>query len=138
MAYIVRADIETQFLPDEIDKWADPHNNDDQTAIDAQVAASIVHAEARVNDELRGGPYAVPLTATTIPQAIIEATAIIAGIWLYEKRGVVEVDSAGDPVDRFMFRRTRVQDMLRRIKGGFLRLELDVEVKDYPEVISET
>ncbi len=65
------------------------------TKISARVARSIVDAMADVDRKMLGGPYTIPLatSAGAIPERIKQICAAIAGVWLYENRGVNDYDA---------------------------------------------
>lgn len=65
------------------------------TKISARVARSIVEAMSDVDSKMLGGPYTVPIAtaAGAIPERIKQITAALAGVWLYENRGVNDYDA---------------------------------------------
>ena len=96
--YISQSDIEAVFGADNVAGWSNL-DNAQAAADEARVAAAIAHAEAVVDDRFRGGPYAVPLRgAGGTPRAVIDWAARLAGIRLWEARGLAAAGEAGDPM----------------------------------------
>lgn len=89
-AYIAQSDLEALFGTKNIAAWSvlDP-DADPGTANAARIASAIAFAEGYVEDRFRGGPYAVPFVATgAFPVAFTDILAKIAGVWLYNSRGL--------------------------------------------------
>ncbi len=63
--------------------------------ITARITRSITEAMADVDSHMKGGPYTVPLAKSdsSIPTVITRITTKIAGVWLYENRGVNDYDA---------------------------------------------
>ena len=86
-AYITKAKIEAVYGVSNIAKWSNL-DNDDAQANDDRIDDAITYAEAYIDDKLRGGRYVVPITGT-IPTAIIDMAAKMAGVWLYNTRRII-------------------------------------------------
>ncbi len=119
--YCSRSDIDNIFGSGNIDKWADLNNDQVQADIDTRVDAAIVMGTARVDAELRGGPISIPFTSP-IPPTIINAAAQLAGVWLYESRGVSDSDSK-DGTHELSWHKKDALDLFRRIHAGQVVLD---------------
>jgi phage gp36-like protein len=122
-SYCVRADIEAVFGSTNVERWADLNNDGNATEITARIVRAIQIAEAEVNDRLRGGPYSLPFS--TVPVAIENLTASLAGVWLYESRGVEDTDPHGNAVHRLTWHKKNAQRMITEIHAGLRRFDDD-------------
>jgi len=123
--YCVRADIESIFGHHNVQKWADVENHCDGAHIGGRIAKAIGVATAEIDDQLRGGPYTVPIVGVTIPTTVVQLTASLAGVWLYESRGVEDFDeTTGAAVHRLAWHRDHVSKVLAEITRGHRRLNL--------------
>ncbi len=93
-SYIGQTDIEDVFGQDNVAKWSQL-DNDVNTADTSRITKSITYAEETVNDRFRNSRYAVPFTGT-ISEKIKEWCAKLAGIWLYENRGIRDTNTEGN------------------------------------------
>lgn len=121
--YCQRSDVEAVFGPSNVLKWADIENDGDVDAIAARVASAIAWATEEINDKLRGGPYTIPLTglsvAPALPTTVVDLTANLAGVWLYESRGVQDFsEETGTPYHRLQWNRKRAYDAMKEIRAG--------------------
>ncbi len=90
---ILRSDIENVFGKTNVVAWADLDNQRDSSHVADRVAAAIVYAETRFTE----------LTSlTTEPGTSKDVKARIAGIWLYESRGIVEEKSPVEHHKKFV------------------------------------
>ncbi len=93
-AYITKSNVEGVFGRANIVKWSNLGNTQ-APANEDRITAAITYAEAHINDRFRGGRYAIPF-AGTIPQAVQDWAAKLAGAWLYESRGVSDGNDEGN------------------------------------------
>ncbi len=144
MSYSVKSNIEAVFGVANVAKWADLDNDEDEAKIAARVAAAIAVADEEMNDVLRTGPYAVPLTAVgggalTSP-SVVNMAAVLAGVQLYESRGVDDYDpEAGKYAHRLKFLKDEVTRKLREIMKGLRRVACERSEDaptDVPKVVS--
>lgn len=134
--YCEKTDVEAVFGASNIEKWADLDSDGDAGKIAARIEAAIVFAHNRVDDLLRGGPYAIPIVGVA-PHTIKDAAAKLAGVWLYEARGVEDFDeSSGEMLHRLSPIKRDAERTLAHIRGGALRLDLP-EARTTPEVVTE-
>lgn len=123
MAYSTRSDIEDVFGVDNVSTWADLDNDENATKITNRIARAIEVADEKVNAALRGGAIAVPVAASSV--TITNIAAILAGVWLYDARGVVDYDPVtGKAQHRLQFQRDGAIEELKLIRAG----DLDIGV----------
>ena len=85
-----------------------------------RVQAAIDYAEDYVDDRLRNGPYVIPLPqAPSALKTIIDIVVRIAGVWLYQSRGVRDDDEN----DKMQAHRDRAEEMLNMILSGQMKLD---------------
>ncbi len=91
--YITKSDIEAVFGVDNMATWSDLENTQGSTNED-RVDTAIAHAESLVDDRFRHSRYAVPLQGIdgSVPAVVVDWAAKLAGIWLYESRGLRDGD----------------------------------------------
>lgn len=123
MAYCVRSDIEDRFGVANVTTWADLDNDANASKITARITRAITVAEDQVNVLLRGGAYAIPFSGT--PTMIKDICAVLAGVWLYDARGVAEYDvESGKSQHRLHHQRDAAMKKLVEIRTG----DLDINV----------
>ncbi len=123
MSYCTRSDIEDLFGPLNVAKWADLDNDQDATAIASRIARAIAVATARIDDRLRGGPYSLPIVGD--PPTLVNLAASLAGLWLYESRGVQDFSpETGVPMHRLRWFSEQAEKTLKDLRAGVLRLDV--------------
>ncbi len=137
MSYIARTDLEDKFGKKNVEVWADLDSAGVVADIAARIVTAIAFADETVDNALRHGRYTLPVTNTAgnTPLAIIDIAASIAGVWLYENRGVQDFDpDTGKPQHRLHWQRANAHKMLKELRMG--QIELDAVSKvNIPEVI---
>ncbi len=125
MAYSARADVEIRFGSSNIADWADLNSNDVAAEITARIAWAIAEADESIDDSLRDRKYAVPIVGlgSGQPKAIIMLSSTLAGLLLYESRGVQDVDpDTGSPIHRYAHLKRQAKNTLQGIIAGRIRL----------------
>ena len=118
MALITKTDIEDKFGIENVLVWSDLENTG---TIDlARISRAINYAEARINDELRNGPYAIPLVPNG-PNSlivIVDIAAVIAGWWLLDRSSLRDEnalnrikDQKDEAIDDLAAYRNREKDL---------------------------
>ncbi len=121
--YCTRQDIEGVFGADNVAHWADMQNNKNGDHIAARIGQAVEWAKAEIDERLREGPYELPLVSP--PVTIVTLAAELAGVWLYENRGVEDFDQdTGRPQHRLSFTRSRAEKTLHDLLMGRRRLTL--------------
>ena len=84
----------------------------------AAVADAIAWAEDTIDAYFGGSPYAVPFTATgsSLPRNLIEWATVLAGWWLYTKRGLRADDKTGNQLTAL---KEAAEAEMARYRGGF-------------------
>lgn len=94
--YCTRSDVEAVFGPHNIQTWADLDNDLDEDKIEARVAAAIDYATHTIDSKLARSIYYLPLQLEdgtgAAPPIVVNICAKLAGVWLYECRGVDDWD----------------------------------------------
>ncbi len=138
MAYAVRADIEAVFGTEAVKQWADLENTQVEADITARVTAALLFAQDEVDNRLRGGPYVIPLDEPP-DQIIVDIVAKVAGVWLYESRGVQDFDAeTGTPQHKLHWHKRDSSRKLDDLLSGRRRLNIsasDKTRKVTPEVV---
>jgi len=97
-----------------------------EDAAEARTMRAIASATAEIDDTLRDGPYVVPLepNGEEYPQTLVDLCASLAGVWLYEARGVQDFDEAtGAPTHRQGWRRDYARRVMKRLLAGTLVID---------------
>ena len=131
--YRTRAQIETQYGAAEVAKWADVDGELDSVAITARIAQAITDADAEIDGRLRGHRYVIPFATT--PEIIAAISRKLAGVLLYEARGVQDWNvETGQPSHRLEYVRRWCYDALDDIASGKIRLDLET-TRLTPEIV---
>ncbi len=132
--YATAADLYITFGKQNVTKWADVNNNNVPDEIDDRIEWALEQASAELDARLKNSPLQFPLeepgSGESYPAIVIRMTCYLAGLLLYESRGVT--DAEGDHqlkwcekrVDRF------VRDVwVRRVSLG---IEVPIETSESP------
>lgn len=88
----------------------------------------ISDAERRV-DEAIYGPFVSGAFTGDIPAAITQAATELAGVLMYEARGIDDVNTeTNEPMHRLRYVKRDVQERLRRINMGLIKISGDASV----------
>lgn len=115
MAYCTQSDIEQIFGVRNVATWSNLDNS--STSADGpRINAAIEYARTWLDDRFAGGRYQLPLTTdgSNVPSTIRDLAARLAGVWLYESRGMDEQDENGRPFNRLAFHRRYVERQVLR------------------------
>jgi hypothetical protein len=98
----VQADIEKIFGASNVSGeggWADMDNDNDSTKIANRIAQAIQEADEIIDGRLRGTAYKIPLVTASggTPTLVTLLSAALAGLWLYDPRGAIDVGDEGVP-----------------------------------------
>lgn len=138
-AYCTTDDLEQKWGATNLDKWADLDNDQDAVKMAARKAKAIEVASESVNDQLRGGPYVIPFSdAPATPILIVEVACQLAGVWLYENRGVQDYNTEdGSPVHRLSWHKKDARKKLLQLKAGTVKINA-TSYTAIPEKVSYT
>lgn len=87
-AYASLSTVQDQWGENNIAAWSDLDGNN--TLDSDRVDRAIANAEADINDRFRGSRYVVPFAP--VPTAVAEWAAKLAGVRLYQQRGIRDTD----------------------------------------------
>lgn len=140
--YCVRADVEDVFGSENVVKWADLNNKGEADEVAARIAWAIRWASNEVDSRLRRFIYVLPLAneGSVVPVEVVDVTATLAGVWLYENRGVQDFDpETGVMVHRLEWNRKRAERTLQEILAGTRMLDAVPRSPDdnVPKVVDE-
>lgn len=131
--YCNRTDVEQVCGVVNVEKWADLDDDDNSTNIASRITLAITLQYERMNDLLRAeSKYTVPLVSTvdvipvTYPYAPRFINATLAGVWLYEAKGVIDVDPrTGEAVHALQYLKKTAELELEEIVKG--RRQIDAK-----------
>ena len=122
MNYCTRDDIEDLFGPLNVAKWADLDNSQVAETIAARIERAIAVATDRIDSRLRNGPYRLPVSNPQ--ETLVNLCAQLAGVWLYESRGVQDFSpETGLPMHRLRWHVEKAEETINDLLSGKLRLE---------------
>lgn len=126
MAFCVQADVEQIFGTSNVDSWADLTGADLAATKTARIARAIAYAEDMAKSILRGGPESIDRIDSNTPVIVRDATATLAGVYLYEARGLDKTspNPDGTPRHRLITNRDEAIRVLEAIRDGKLRLNV--------------
>ena len=140
MGYSVRTDLDGVFGKNNVDAWADLDGDQDAAKITTRIANAIVTADDRIDSFMRGGLYSLPLVnkLSETPVIIRDVSAKLAGVWLYESRGVQDLTPEGAPMHRLQWHKKDATSTLRKLAAGQLTLDTLVIKTLSPTVVKVT
>jgi hypothetical protein len=134
--YAARSDVENLFGATNVQKWSDVDNQGNVSTVANRVNWSLSLASTKLDDLLRGGPYAVPFTAP-FPLSLTDSCARLAGVLLYDSRGIRDMDVDNNPIHQMQPHRTMVEQWVRAIRAGRLRLNVTPMATNFPIALRE-
>ena len=139
MSYCQRSDIEDIFGVTNVAQWADLDNDEKAAKITARIARAIAVADAEVDSRLRGSPLTVPVvdSAGDTPVLITDVAARLAGVWLYENRGVQDAPEDSNGEHRLSGHRRRAEKQLAMFRANPSMCGGVVSRTVAPEVVKE-
>ena len=127
--YISQSDVENVFGTENVARWSNLDNSSTD-ADETRIQAAIDYAEARVDDRFRPSRYRVPLVGDGATlRAVIDWVAKLAGIWLYESRGLHD---AGDTAHKLTAVKANVETEIDMYLAGQRKLPAQLKRTDAP------
>jgi len=128
MAYSAKADIEKIFGANNVSGaggWADMDNDGDSTKINNRISQAIEWADEMVDTRLRGTPHKLPLAtaAGATPALITHISAALAGVWLFDPRGAVDIGDEGGMPNQLAHWKQYAYATLEEIASGKRRVD---------------
>ena len=139
MPYAVRTDIENIFGKGNVRIWADLDNENDTDYIAARIAWALESAEAEIDILLGERSYELPIVVDPIPVVLRDITATLAGLKLYESRGVKDWDeNSGRARHALMWHQKKVNDWINGFRSGLIMIPgLDRSLTNAPGVVRD-
>lgn len=130
MTYCTQADVELAFGRVNVRKWADIDNTNLDAVIVARIAWAVGEADSELDAKLAKSRYQFPLDdSSDLPPILTRMASYLAGVLLYESRGVTDVDEHGRAQHALMWHRKRVEEFIRDVWGKRVEL-IGVTLKD--------
>jgi phage gp36-like protein len=117
-----------------VNKWADLDNDNEDATIRRRKAWALHRASRKLDELLQGGPYTLPFEMP-YDNSIVDATARLAGVFLYESRGIEDSESALNNVSAH---KEEVMQWAYRVKRGAIRLNMPAHARaTFPQVVTD-
>ncbi len=120
--YAERTDIELAFGSDNVEKWADVNNNDNSTEIADRICWALKNSHFYINDKMTDGLYSIPFVLP-YPVQIIMCCAKLAAVYLYDSRGITDMQENGQEKNQMSFFRKECTEYLRGLLAGRYKLD---------------
>ena len=117
-----RGDIEQIFGTVAVSTWADLNNNGDEAEIEARINYRIAMADNYIKSTLANGPWVMPVEGDIIPITLAVNCAALAGVYLYEGRGVQDYNPSGHAQHQLSFHKTNVENFIKGVLVGTISL----------------
>lgn len=117
-----RGDIEQIFGTTAVAKWGDLNNNEDADEITGRINYRIAIADSFMRSTLGNSAWVLPLEGDEIPPILAYYTACLAGVLLYEGRGVQDYDARGNAQHQLSFHKKGVDDFVKGVLFGAVSL----------------
>ena len=121
-----RADIEMVYGATNVEQWADLDNDESVTKIANRIMRAILIACGTINDAARVLHYRLPLRTAggVTPTTVVNLCATMAGIWLYEARGLQDLNPQTKVFHhRLAFKRRESRILMENLRIGRRRLD---------------
>ena len=136
VGYATREDVEAIFGSSNVAKWADMDNLGLEETITARINAALQYAAAQIDSRLGVSGFTVPLElidgGDEYPVVIVNLAAALAGVWLYESRGI---EDKGEIAHRLVYNKTKALEALEAIATGRLAVGCKRSGPSFPRVI---
>lgn len=120
--YAERIDIELAFGSTNVSKWADVENTDNATEISDRICWALKNSHYKINDKLTDGLYVIPFVVP-YPAQITMCCAKLAAVYLYDSRGVTDMQQDGKAKNQMSFFRKECDEYLRGLLSGRYKLD---------------
>lgn len=124
--YCVLSDIESTFGVTNVERWAKLQDSYTAGQITTRVNRAIAIASEDIDDSLRAAGIETPCVdeSDATPTTIVQICADLAGVWLYESRGVDDVDRSGNARHKLIYHANRAHTRLDRIADRTLKINI--------------
>ena len=117
-----RGDVEQIFGKIAVATWGDLNNNGDEAEIESRINYRIAMADNYIRSTLGNGPWVMPVEGEIIPVILAVNCAALAGVYLYEGRGVQDYNPAGHAQHQLSFHKTNVENFIKGVLVGTVNL----------------
>lgn len=128
-----RSELDLLFGSDNVDKWADLDNDGDASKITDRIDWAVREATEDARLRLVGSPV-VASRLSCAPRPLRIAVTKLAGVLLYEARGVVDT-SDEEGRHRLTTHRKQAEVFFRNVRAG--QLVVSDHVSAYPRIVSD-
>ena len=124
--YCVRSDVEATFGVQNVESWAKLQDSYSAANITTRITRAIAVASEEIDDVLRFAGIEIPCVDEdgSTPTTIEQICADLAGVWLYESRGVDDIDRSGNPRHKLQYHAERAYVKLQRIAERKLKINI--------------
>ncbi len=126
--YCSVADVYSRWGTVNVQKWADLDDTMTNTTMVSRITLAIEVTAAKMEDVVRGTRYSIPMVGMdgTTPYTIRFLNATLAGVWLYEGKGIQDYEpNTGKAVHRYQFAKDDAESQLK----GLVTSTLDIDMK---------
>lgn len=135
-SYCTRTNINDVFGIKNVEQWADLDNDKNESDINARVARAVAVSTAFMDNRFRRTRYTIPIVCSSSGETLVDIAAKLAGVWLYENRGIRDVDPAsGNPKHALMWHKTEANRLLDQIISGAIELDAPQSSEAKMEVV---
>jgi len=134
LAWTSRSEIELMFGRESVSQWADLDSTQDADLISERIQWAVDHATDDARTRLTGSPVNLS-KLTDAPLKLRLETTRLAGVILYESRGVVDT-SDEEGRHRLKYHQDRANQFFQRVRAGLIRLT--PQTTNAPGVITDT
>lgn len=136
MSYATAEELYNVFGRNNVRKWADVNNGNVAADIDARLTWALDTASADMNDKLRKSPAQFPLTDEPFPASVVLHCCYMAGVLLYNSRGVTDMTPQGETINQLSWARKEYDRFIRGIYGRTIVLDIEtpIEITEAPFV----
>lgn len=122
--YCVLADIEDLFGATNVATWSKLQSDDSAATILARQTRAIAAVCAKMDAYFRKAGYRIPVVDEdgSTPTEVKDCAATLAGIWLYQARGVDDVDRNGMPANKLRWHYEDALRFLADVRDGNIRI----------------
>ncbi len=118
MNYCTIDDVYLVFGRSNVRQWADLNNNNVDADIVARQDWAIEQASSEFDSRLADSQYQFPLDdASDLPPVLVRYCASLAGVLLYESRGVTDTDSKGNAMHALGWHRKQYETFVLNVLG---------------------
>jgi len=125
--YCTRADIEAVYGVGNVAIFADLDGDADSTKIANRIASVITQASIETDEYARSTSYHIPLTtsAGATPSSIKDITARLAGLLMYEPRGLDGYSPDGKPNHKYYYQREYINQFWQDVRNSVRILDAE-------------